>query len=70
MSWAGILAGALRFLNALATIFERKQLLDAGAAQQRADDADETTGRFKQGIDRADAVRRDPDSVPDDKWRL
>lgn len=70
MSWASILAGALKLLNALADYLSRKQLLDAGAAQQRADDADDTNDRLKAGTHRANAVRRDPDSVPDDKWRL
>lgn len=61
MTWAGILAGALKLLNALADYFGRKQLLDAGKAVERDKSHTDTDRRVAAGRAAADAQR-----VPDD----
>lgn len=61
MKWANVLAGALKLLNALATIFERKQLLDAGRDQQRADDLTEDSRKVKDANQEPIRRRTDPE---------
>lgn len=63
MTWVKIIAGALKLLNALASIFQTKQLKDAGRAEQRADDMSETNKRVDDAHAAVDRSRADPDRV-------
>lgn len=61
MTWASLLAGALKLLNALAEYLSRKQLLDAGRAVERDKSHSDTDRRIAAGRAAADAHR-----LPDD----
>lgn len=61
MTWASILAGALKLLNALADYLSRKQLLDAGRAQQRADDLTEQQSKVRDANQAPIRRRSDPE---------
>jgi hypothetical protein len=66
-SWANIVAGALKLLNALADYFGRKQLLDAGRDQQRADNLTEQQSKVRDANQAA--IRRRTDPEYDDRLR-
>jgi hypothetical protein len=61
MSWASIVAAALRIAGAVADYLKTRQLLDAGRAVQRDKDRSETDRRVDAGRRAADA-----DRLPDD----
>ena len=63
MTWAKIIARALRMLGALAEIFRNRQLLNAGKAEQRADDLTEEQERVRKANSAVVRNRADPDRV-------
>jgi hypothetical protein len=61
MTWASIIAGALRFFNALAAFFQSRRDEELGRLKER-ERVDKANEDLRARIDRAD-----PDSVSDDE---
>lgn len=69
MTWASILSAILSIGKALATLIERKQLLDAGEARLLAENLDDSLDILARALAARRAVGSDPDGLRSDKYR-
>lgn len=62
MTWASIIAGALRFFNALAAFFQSRRDEELGRLKER-ERADKANDDIRAAIDRADSSKLSDDEI-------